>query len=441
MYTRLNIVEKLEPDAEKFIMDNDRMLYLPFFERAEKFCADNSILLGGRVGIDILVGRPVTKDSFVWDLYCDDTFKNAKGLADALAEVTSPHVSPRTVALQTDIRHKEFTLRVNTRNLFKIYSMDRYRGIKLVELMGAASRTSYFAKIPIGCLSEEMQLIEIYRTLYSPKKISMWVDELSAEDTIYNLIKDSLGEKSTKEISGGADKINRSRVEELLTRKLIAGTNNVIIGDHALIALGLIKSASRLQFITEDSIDNIAKAAEVVLANELRKVKINNVKVTFVRYPLNIPSDFQITKYTLYINTGRDQIAIADIFNSSQFEMIPYWIFPGEYEKVKIGNPWVLLRFLLIDIWVLKLILNIGTDNPDFIKKRIKNIIDHADAVRTLARRNVTESPEKVFQLTNYVGVFFDEVVARKKMIKEIGERFPVYYPAKAIPASMYDKK
>jgi len=121
--------------------------------------------------------------------------------------------------------------------------------------------------------------------------------------------------------------------------------------------------------------------------------------------------------------------------------MIPYWIVPGEYEKVKIGNPWVLLRFLLIDIWVLKLILNIGTDNPDFIKKRIKNIIDHADSVRTLARRNVNESPEKVFQLTNYVGVFFDEVVARKKMIKEIGERFPVYYPAKTIPASMYDKK
>jgi hypothetical protein len=174
MYSQINIVKNIEPIAEKFILDNDRMMYLPFFERTEKFCAENNVLIGGRVGLDLLIGKPVTKDSFTWDLYCDDTFNTAKALADELSQVDSPHVPARTVALMTNIRYKEFTLSINARIMFKIYAMDRYRGIKLVELMGPAVRTSYFTKTSIKLISEEMQLIEIYRTLYSPKKLSLW---------------------------------------------------------------------------------------------------------------------------------------------------------------------------------------------------------------------------------------------------------------------------
>jgi hypothetical protein len=110
--------------------------------------------------------------------------------------------------------------------------------------------------------------------------------------------------------------------------------------------------------------------------------------------------------------------------------MIPYWNGAGDFAKIKLANPWVILRFLFIDVWTLKLILNIGTDNPDFIKRRIQQLIANCDLTRTLALSCLKE-PEKIFQLTNYVGSFIDENVAKKKLIKELGERFPVYYPAK----------
>jgi len=34
------------------------------------------------------------------------------------------------------------------------------------------------------------------------------------------------------------------------------------------------------------------------------------------------------------------------------------------------------------------------------------------------------------FQLTNYAGVYIDEIIAKKQMIKAIGVFYPTYYPA-----------
>ncbi|QYB17426.1 hypothetical protein PV-S19_0062 [Pacmanvirus S19] len=425
MYTKINIIPNLEPDAEKFILDNDRMLYKPFFEETEKFCAEKDVLIGGRVGIDLIIGKKYTKDSFFWELYTDDTFNTSKQLADALFHVRSPHVNSKTVALRTDIRNKEFTLFINARMMFKIYSLDRYRGLKLSNLMGPAIRESYFSKVSIKTISEEMQLIEIYRTLYTPAKISQWQDELFIEEKIYNMIKDSVGEKAVKKVTGGREnRFNRTGAEEDIIRKLLTNSKNILIGDYALSTLNIEDNPSRLQFISDMSIDSLAKSVENILAKD-RKVKFNDIKVTYIKYPLNLPNDFQITKHTLYINTGKEQIAIADVFNSTQFEMVPYW---EPTTGLKIGNPWVLLRFQFIDIWVLRLILNIGTDKSDFMKGRIKSIATRADRIRRLA---LSSEPNKIFQLENYSGQFINENVAKKKLIKELGERFQTYYPVK----------
>lgn len=428
MYSTVDVISIFEAEAEQFILDNDRKLYLPFFIRAEKFCEENNVVIGGRIGIDLLVGRPVTKDSFVWDLYCDDTFNTSKNLTKAISEVKSPHIPARTVSLQTNIKHKEFTIYVNARTVFKIYSLDKHRGIKLVELMGPAIRTSYFIKTPIKCIPEEMQLVEIYRSLYTPARMSMWERELAAENIIYELIKDSVGEKATKEITGGATefKFNKSSIERELLRKMIAKSDHVLIGDFALNLLKMEKSPGRLQILSSENVDKIVHAMENIIT-KIIKNRPAGIKLTMMRYALNIPSDFQIIKHTVYFNTGKEQIPIIDIFNSPQFEMIPWWIIS---DNVKIGNPWVLLRFQFIDIWVLKLILNLGTDNPDFIKGKIRSIINRANNIRKLALECLKDDPEKIFQLSNYVGSYINEMVAKKKIIKELGERFPNYYPA-----------
>jgi hypothetical protein len=183
-------LNQLITNAAQFVLDNDRMLYRPFFEAAERFCIANDVLLGGPVGISLLCGTPLTIDSFFWDLYCDDTFVIAKALTVALSQVRSAHIPASTAAMQTNIKHKEFTISINARMLFKIYATDRYRGVKLITVMGPAVRTGYFTREPIKCIPEEMQLISVYRTLYSPARVDQWSSALTTERVLYGLVED-----------------------------------------------------------------------------------------------------------------------------------------------------------------------------------------------------------------------------------------------------------
>jgi hypothetical protein len=363
----------------------------------------------------------------------------AKSLADALYNVTDPHVSSKTVSMRTDLKHKEFTVTVHGRLFFKIFSLDKYRGIELIKLMGPAARPGYLTKQPIKLISEEMQLIDIYRTMYSPLKVPNWQNFLAAEDKLYNLIKETIAKKSTHEISGGDprveemfgshEKITKSFIDEILISGFIKSVNGIIIGDYALNALGLEQSPSRIQIISDRNMDEVVKSVEVSLGQTKKNIK--DIKIKYIKYPLNIPSDFQITKHTVYL-VNQEQIPIMDVFNCTQYELIPYTIGSGDYKGMFIANPWVLLRFKFIDLWVLKIILNLGTDNPEFIRKRSHNIIDSVEKLRNYVHKMIKENPLDIFQLTNYAGVYTNELVAKKKLIKEVGIRFPIYYPVKA---------
>ena len=426
MYAGADKLDELKPAALDFIMDNDRMLYQPFITAAEKFCSENSVLVGGKVGIDLLVGAPKTIDSFYYELYCDDAFATAKALADTLSRIKSPHVSPRTVALKTEIKHREFTLTVNTRYLFKIYAMDKYRGMNLINIMRPDTRMSY-SGFPIGCLSAEMQLIDVYRTLYSPSRLARWENDYKSENTLFGLVSeedktgDTIAKAGATIAKAGAADFNRHESDNRILSWL-KDTDNVLVGDYALSALDLEQRPSRIQFISSDDIEKINGELSKLLsrqANNGRKVGIQSIRTTYARFNLNIPSDFQIAKYTIYAVMGNEQVSIADVFNSTQFEMIPYSV----VNRVKVGNPWVILRFQFIDIWVLKLISGISAENK--FSGSIRNIINRAARLRNKMSMDW-------FQIDNYVGASINETVSKKKLIKELGGMFPIYYPAKA---------
>ena len=340
MYASLDVVDKLRPEAEKFVLENDRMLFAPFFVAAEKFFVDNNVVVGGKIGIDLLTNLPITKDSFVWDVYTDNTFATAKELANALSKVESSHIPARTVALQTSIKHHEFIIYVNTRLLFKIYSMAKYRGLQLISVMGPVKRKGYFSDVILNVIPEEIQLINIYRTLYSPSKSKFWSHDVETEKIIYGQVRDSIEEKAT-EITGGA-RFNRPACDQILIHKIIASSSNVLIGDYALSLIeekGISVNPSRIQFISDVPIEDLVSQIEKVLSsdkNAARKIGIDRVKISSVKYDIHIPSDFQITKHTLYV--GQNQIPIADVFNSTAYEMIPYWNVTRDNKNIKIGN-------------------------------------------------------------------------------------------------------
>lgn len=515
MYSVTNNLDTALADAEKFAMDNDRMLYAPFFRVAEEFAVGNGMVLGGKVGLDLLVGEPLGRDSFMWEFYTDNAFMKAKALTDALAAVRSPHVPTKYTCLRTDVKHREFTILVNTRQLFKIYSLERYRGIELMQIMGPAVRTSYFTQSQIKCVSEEMQLIECYRTLYTPAKCTQWEAALGAEIHLQKLLTsdDTLLTKAVRVGAGRQD--NAASGQSATYADVVAAFMHyisdprvttspadrpVIIGDWAMTAMGdaPVGQRKRLQIITSSPIDDVLSSVTRVITSGVVSHR-RSVKLTSQKFQINLFSDFQLTKHTVYMDSGRDQSSIADVFNSTAYEMIPVYACHTGDRLTRVGGgqatggvlingdrqatggglgtngsragggkrdkfasdisrnicyvarPWVVLRFKLIDLWLLKIIVGLsrrdsgrqvdgqrgqadGQRGSDPLLARMGQIVREVGWVHEYAHKTLASAPTDVFPLSrdDYAGVYTNEAVAKKKLIMAAGFRLPLYYPYKA---------
>jgi hypothetical protein len=403
----------LTTEAEQFILENDRMLYLPFFKTAELYIRDHEMVIGGRVGIDLLTEKPYSKDSFMWELYCDNAYHTSVGLADALAHTRSPHIPPH-VALRTDIKHRELTIMVNTRMLFKIYGMDMYRGVRLIKLMNLRTMPGYFSgpPLPLLCMSAEMCLIDVYRRLYTPAEfVAHFQEDIIIEQKLYDMV-------VAEGITGGGPAgqyYDKAKNNTLILRKLAASpmiNNMAVVGDFAM--PGPVKPEYRLQLIYNGDIDQLTAMMDKILAQY--------GKTIFVRYQLNIPSDFQIIKYTLYLK-AKDKMPIMDVFNSASFEMIPYW----HGATLRIGNPMVVLRFLLIDIWTARLVS--GMKGGLNMNAKISELKGKFATMRKLAQEILKSDPRRIFQSKDYIGRYINPTVAKRNLIKQAGLRIPIYYP------------
>lgn len=441
-----NSLGELIAEAAQFTLDNDRRKYQPYFEAAEKFCSERGIIIGGKAGVDLILGNPLTKDSFIWDLYCANTFENAKSLVELLYNTKNNHVDNRTISLQTNIKHREFTISIEARFLFKVYVLDKYRDVVLEDIMEPSVVRGWFGS-QVKVFSPAIVLIGLYQTLYSPSKCKQWQETYDIESKIYSHTVEKVGS------------FDRSVSDDILLRTLIKDTRVVLIGDFAAAKLG-VGSGSRLQILTDIPIDELSSMTSRVLSNEknqLRRVKVSHDRTIYVKYNLCIPSDFQITKHTMYAVVNGEQVPLYDVFNSPTYELIPYTM----VDKIQIGAPYVLLRFIFIDIWVVKLIISLGkrgsgdssesvesgdknnktNENNEDIKaeatgsadtslsSRISKLMNLASAIREYIAVKMQSDPYQVFT-RDYIGVNTSEVVAKKKLIANIGYRLPNYYPA-----------
>jgi hypothetical protein len=173
---------------------------------------------------------------------------------------------------------------------------------------------------------------------------------------------------------------------------------------------------SRLQFIS-------GKSAETIRADF---ADLTGEAVKFVDYPVYVPNDFQLHKYTFFIggenqrlNTGGDKIAI-DVYNSAAYELIPVRMCGAV-----VGNPFILLRFKLIDLWSIK-VLNMSK-NINFDKSLFERYIRIVRILLDVIEEDWREKPFELFQIENVWGAWKNEKIA-KNMLKADTFRMGDYF-------------
>lgn len=402
MYRTVSNVGEQIKSAEQYVLDHDRANYSPFFETAEKFCAEHSVIIGDKIGTELLLGIPLSKDSFEWCLYTENAFALAKTLAHRLKQTRAPHVPIDYITVETNIPDKELHICVNVRRLFIVYGVERYRGKRVIDLIPIIKTKGYFGN-QIIVPSANYQLIDICQTLYTPAKFDNWAK--------YAQLFKQLTSGTPIVVGGAREQCPDKRFETVLIEDVVNPNGYVAIGDFAIAELTQC-NACRVQFIVDAPIADVARAIMRAFAYKAGS------KITYNEYQLCNISDFRLSKYTFYLVSGEKQLPIADVFNSACFELVPFW--QGKKIK-KIANPFVLLRFCYIDLWMLIILRALGTQGLDdkmrVIESNIARMVVLVDSTPT----------EKLFQMVDYYGVYTDANVAKKRHNKVLGFR-PTYF-------------
>lgn len=447
--------------GDKFVLENDRALYSVFLETTEEYMrGKRNVLLGGVQGMRLLNDEnTLTRDSYQWDIYADDAWAVVRDLGKLISQSKSPHIPADTTEIQTVIPRKEYNINVFCRTILKVYSMPWYRGKPLSEIIPLVEKKGFFVSAVesdkyqlIRVMPPVLQLVEIYRCLYLPNKFETWSEMLHREATFREIFgaadfedqknqedlkedpeedpeenqKDNeehmcshfdLDDSSSDEITGGRQKHRDGKHKKQHSDQtsnhnlLIEKIPGVLIGDYAFLDATEFNNHARIQFLSAQPIEDSVTIIK----------KIFGTAVVVREYNTHIPVDFQLIKHTIYVNDK----AICDIYNSPQYELIPY----RQVGERKLANWFVVLRFLFIDIWLMRLIGNIassaqaaGSRQTD-LSKKIKLAQSHVDKM-------LDKNPTELFQLSNYEGKYIDEKIAKKK-IALLQPRMAPIFPAK----------
>ncbi len=121
----------------------------------------------------------------------------------------------------------------------------------------------------------------------------------------------------------------------------------IIVGNHAITCMS--ETACDLPGAVQVIVGDTKNAIE-----SLRRylTEFAGLKTNLKMYELNMPTDHRIKKYVLTAKVGDSTYYLANIFNSPTHELVPY----VELGSARVGTLCVLMRFLFIDLWFLRLL-------------------------------------------------------------------------------------
>jgi hypothetical protein len=473
MYQTVDVLPRVIKIADEFVIANDRLLYQDFFKRIEDYVYENKLIIGGNVGMDLLISREYNKDNFTYELYTEDPWRHAKSLADMLYKSAhTPHIDKSTICVDTIIKNHEITISVNNRTLARLLSLPVVRGGSIGTVVSPINKPGHFSEKEVPCMPPEVQLMNVYRRLYQPypptthttytvlleqeaklydmfsrtvlnspakhdvktggflhnddyepmespgnptweNETEVSPDDIDMGDEVDYLVDGGADEDSDPDIhhSGGADR-SKQNINNIILEDVIKNGDFLLIGDFAICGFKVSVEKPRLQVLAADDIETYLTLIRKALGNHGVHTQLE-----YTKYALQIPNDFQTYKYTIYASDGSGhRTSIMDIFNSLSFELVPF----RKTRGYKVAGIAALIRFKIIDLWSMWFVTTIGGD-AESTKQRINDIIKQIVFLRSSFVESLV-SPENVFQLDNYLGVYLDEFVEKRNLIG--GERF-----------------
>ncbi len=411
MYQTLDL--QFDSDKVKnFVLQNDRLLYNPFYVVAEQFCHDANLVIGGQLGMAML-RKDVTEQILIrvntpWTIFVKDVDDVAL-LAHKMSTCRSPHIDARTVVFKEEIRKKEYSLSVNGRSFLSLHVVPEPIFVEL----GNQKSQCIFTDFPLRCLRPELQIIETYQKLYNPSLADGWNFELRHDEEFLFDMLQSWGtmpfglDQTTKEGSSQKSKVS---LNDILLKEFIANSKHILIGEDAIEIL-LHKSRStnsRMEIISADEPKDIVKELKLSLV----KTRYRDDDIFYKDLLTDTPIDFQLRKISFYVKGSHGTSPILDVYNSAKYELVSYSELRYAGLLLRIGSPHVLARFSLVTLWQLHIVIKSG--NSALMPKSVDKFARFFE-IRNYAKKLIMENSEYLYTM-EYHGQHTNPRIAKKKL-------------------------
>jgi len=470
------------------------------------------IFVGGSLGVNMLLGKPRTLSDYVYFLYSQQALRHANQLTNLLAEMVAKSYGsvkdilakaeevyeavakdpkqrgqiknirePKIVMMKTALPYQRYIIYVDARVLVQFTSLPH--GSASIVKPTLADSLSTSTKNKLFVISPEVQLLDLYRVLYSPAKVGEWREAMRDENNLYQHLKKRLPELKktgsdnrnsdlklvTKElqenIAEGAGSQHDEYKLHILSHWVTSNPNVVLIGDFAIRMLLSENRGSMVQVITQKNPEEDAAKVCGMLEEQF------NIKCSQHTRPLSIMQDFRLQRTTV----RADEKEVLYIYNCGAYDFIPFNLavtvkggsttrkehnVPKSSQKqqaqfIQVGNPFVLLRFLLVDFWTVRLLNAEGKIDAKYAQLRLDEItrllLELRSKISELDDKSHTASigdkfigqggllrtfpsvGEGIDSTSSYMGVYEDEIQAQKNLLNQGARRFNDYYPDEAL--------
>jgi hypothetical protein len=453
MYTRIDAIEDAQNRAETEAF-NDRMQFAKFIEAGEHFAAQQGLIVGGAAATRLLLGDKVNPpairfDSFQYDLFSAQALQHARCLGETLYR-SDPDGLGHYTAVVTKVTDYFMSILVDGRPLFNVTALPQFRGIRAADLIAPCRRPAQFAKSKDGaplrllCVSPEVQLISVYGALCNPANAGDWGDHLMTEAALRALFV----QDARPRLPGKGSTTHRAparicnRLLRDLLNKFAAGPSRVLVGSAAISLLLEEKTPTegQLQVITAGRLES--EAEEIVAL-----AKASGAEVSWKIDDVKVPTEPRLQRLSLSVVVGGRREPIIEVYNAAEFDLVPYTTLGANSRlgpeapprTLKIGTPFVLMRYQLISLWTIQVLSRMGAVAAADADAASATTASEFNAVAKYYEATIAcaaSDPEAValqlLPLTAYIGRLEEPELALRRTAQHLpGARFhSMYFPA-----------
>lgn len=320
------------------------------------------------------------------------------------------------MTLYPQIPEVEYILQVPGRRLCILRALGEYRNLPLTKLIRPISVPLSVegtglsgANVTLSLISPELILLDIYKRIYfvgfDDDESAAAAETVRLEQRLFDRL---LGEYHSGKLGGRETPLGTSSPEIVKLRKRIIealGADQMLVGQQALQPDG---DLSFLQLVSQLP-DHVIKArleelTSAWLAEHATKYK--GLSSDVMRYYLSIPSDTRLRRFRVFIvvpgqGGAHSRIAVADVFNAANYDVIA-------------RHPYSYLRFIMVDIWTIVLIRNLGEITPEVAERQLARLI----ALAKKAHGAIT--PLDQLKPADFFGLYIEEGVAARRERKNV---------------------